>query len=247
MAVSTRRVARGEKVFETVARDIVRRIRAENLPPGTLLPSEAEMLSEYGVGRGSLREALRVLEVLGLITIKAGPGGGPVVSDIDRHAFGRMATLYFHVGEMSIRELMEARLVMEPLMARLAAERRDPTKLAELRAVAERAEQAELGSDAEYLGTSNDLHAVIAGMSGNRILDLFGSALHTIFQGRVRGMLFPVSRRKGVRDVHSRIVSAIESGDADLAESLMRQHMIEYAEYARKRHPALFDEVIDWN
>ena len=54
---------------------------------------------------------------------------------------------------------------------------------------------------AEYLESSNDIHAVVAGMSGNRILDLFGSALHAIFQARVRVMLFPVSRRRGIRDI----------------------------------------------
>ena len=52
----------------------MRRIRAEKLQPGSLLPSEAVMLKEYGVGRASLREALRVLEVNGLITVKPGPG-----------------------------------------------------------------------------------------------------------------------------------------------------------------------------
>ena len=116
------------------------------------------MLAEYGVGRGSLREALRVLEVNGLISVKAGPGGGPVVAGVDSHAFGSMATLYFQVGGMTFGELVEARLVMEPVMARLAAERRDPELIAELGRALSEAEAADLGDGAEYLSVSIDFH-----------------------------------------------------------------------------------------
>jgi GntR family transcriptional repressor for pyruvate dehydrogenase complex len=204
------------------------------------------MLVEYGVGRASLREALRVLEVNGLITIKPGPGGGPVVAGVDSHEFGRMATLYFQVGGMTFRELMEARLVMEPVMARLAAERRDPKLLSELEQSVDAASKAEVASDEAYLSTSADFHEVVAGMSGNRILDLFGSALLEIFYDRVGGLLFPVSRREGVQTAHAEIAAAIVAGDADRAETLMREHMVEYANYTRRRHPALLDEVVDW-
>lgn len=241
-----RRLRRGEKLYETVARDIVRRIREEDLQPGALLPAEAQMLAEYGVGRASLREALRVLEVSGLITIKPGPGGGPVVAGVQAREFGRMASLFFQFGQMTFRELMEARLVVEPVMARLAAQRRDPALVEQLDRVIAVGEAVELDDDTEYLTASADFHELVAGMSGNRILDLMGSALLEIFHDRVRGMLFPVSRRSGVRDAHADIAEAIRAGDADRAEALMREHMVEYVNYARKRHPALLDEVVDW-
>ena len=67
-------IRRNEKIAEAVARDIVRRIAAGKLPPGAQLPSEAQMAVDYGVGRASLREALRILEIHGLISIKPGPG-----------------------------------------------------------------------------------------------------------------------------------------------------------------------------
>src|SRR5689334_15968735 len=112
---------RGEKVYESVARDIVRRIRTGPIAPGSSLPSEAQLLNELHVGRASLREALRLLEINGVVKVKPGPGGGPVVNQVDTRAFGRMATLYFHLGGTTLHELMEARLAIEPLMARLAA------------------------------------------------------------------------------------------------------------------------------
>ena len=64
------------------------------------------MIEEYGVGRAFVREALRILEVQGLISIKAGPGGGPVVAEVSTRDFGRMSTLYFQVGGMTFRELI---------------------------------------------------------------------------------------------------------------------------------------------
>ena len=68
---------RADKVSEVVARAIVHDIVSRGLEPGATLPSEAVMLARFQVGRASLREALRILEVHGLITIKPGPGGGP--------------------------------------------------------------------------------------------------------------------------------------------------------------------------
>jgi GntR family transcriptional regulator, transcriptional repressor for pyruvate dehydrogenase complex len=241
-----RRLRRGEKLYETIAREIVRRIREEKLPPDSQLPSEAQMLKEFGVGRASLREALRILEANGLITIKPGPGGGPVVAEVESRQFGRMATLYFQMGEMTFGELMEARLAVEPMMARFAAGRNDPALVAELQAAVAEAGSVPLSNDSLYLSTSADFHSVVARMSGNKILDLLGSSLLEIFYDRVGGMLFPVSRRRGVCASHAAIADAIAAGDGALAEELMREHMVEYVEYARRRHPDLLDEVVDW-
>ena len=72
---------RAVKVAESVAREILHDIADRQLPPGATLPSEAEMVETFNVARASLREALRILEVYGLIRIKPGPGGGPVVAD----------------------------------------------------------------------------------------------------------------------------------------------------------------------
>jgi DNA-binding FadR family transcriptional regulator len=245
-AGDVRPIARGEKIFELVARDIIRQIATDRLAPGSMLPSEAQMLEQYDVGRASLREALRVLEVHGLITIKPGPGGGPVVARVDGSDFGRMATLYFQVGGATFRELTEARLVMEPVMARLAAQRGDPERIEELRAVLDESRGIPLAVDESYLRSARDFHGIVAGMSGNRVLDLFGASLKEIFTDRVSGMLFPASRRRQVLEDHEAIAKAIFRGEASRAERLMREHMEEFVEYVRKRHPGLMDEVVDW-
>ena len=236
-------IRRNEKIAEAVARDIVRRIAAGKLPPGAQLPSEAQMAVDYGVGRASLREALRILEIHGLISIKPGPGGGPVVAGANTADFGRMATMYLHVGGMTFRELIEARLVMEPVMARLAADRADSAQIAKLlRAGA----HTEIVDDVAYLRESAHFHLVLGTMSGNNILNLLSHSLEDIFHARVTGMLFPPERRGEVVQAHAGIAKAIAKRKPAKAERLMRAHMEEYAAYVRERHPALMDEVVDW-
>ncbi|HJQ65972.1 MAG TPA: GntR family transcriptional regulator, partial [Gemmatimonadales bacterium] len=101
---------RTDKLSERVARDILGDIVARRLEPGTTLAAEASMLERYGVGRSSLREALRILETHGLIKIKPGPGGGPVVAAVNSKDFGRMASLYFHAIGANFLDLLRARL-----------------------------------------------------------------------------------------------------------------------------------------
>jgi DNA-binding FadR family transcriptional regulator len=229
-------------VSEAIARDIVRRIGAEELTPGTQLPPEAKMLEEYRVGRGSLREALRILEVHGLISIKPGPRGGPTVDQVHTENFGRMATLYFQMDGVTFADLIDARVIMEPTLAALAAQRRDPQLLSEL----SRFTGAPRVDDDEYARDADDFHRVVAAMSGNPVMTLFGQSLTDILHDRLTPPLFPKSRRAGVLNVHCAIAKAVSDGDAARAEQLMREHMTEYAAYVRRRHPGLMREVVDW-
>src|SRR3954454_4479336 len=90
-------IGRGEEVDSMVARAIVRSMVDEGLVPGSPMEPEAAMLVRFGVSRASLREALRILETQGLISIKPGPGGGPSMGAVDSRDFARMATLFFQV------------------------------------------------------------------------------------------------------------------------------------------------------
>ena len=113
---------RTEKVAEILARQILQDIRRNGLGPGSMLPAESTMVEQYGAGRGSVREALRILEVNGLVTLKPGPRGGPVVAPHDPGDFGQMMTLHLQSRGATYRQLLEARLEYEVVLARKAAE-----------------------------------------------------------------------------------------------------------------------------
>ena len=233
---------RTEKISEIVAREIVHDMRG--MAPGTKLPAEALMLDKYRVGRASLREALRLLEVQGLIVIRPGPGGGPVVAAVDSRHFARMASLYFHLSAATYRDLVESRLVMEPVMARLAALRQDPNDLAKLQRFI--AVTPPPGETRDYLQHATDFHALLSGMSGNPVLDLMGRSLKDLYTDRLEGLIFPSEARARVHEEHAAIAKAITKGNATAAERLMREHMVEFVEYAGERNPGIFAEIVDW-
>lgn len=233
---------RTEKISEIVAREIVHDMRG--MGTGSKLPPEAVMLDKYRVGRASLREALRLLEVQGLIVIRPGPGGGPVVAPVDSRHFARMSSLYFHLSGATYRDLVESRLVMEPVMARLAAERQDPTDLVRLQEFIRVTPEAE--DPHRYLQHSTDFHALLSGMSGNPVLDLMGRSLKDLYTDRLDGLIFPLEARVRVQEEHAQIARAIIKGNAQRAEKLMREHMVEFVEFAGDRNPGVFAEIVDW-
>lgn len=237
---------RAEKMAAVIAREIVHDIADRKLAPGVRLPAEAVMLGQFQVGRATLREALRILEVLGLIGIRPGPGGGPVVAGAASKDLGRVATLFFQMRGATFRELAEARVVLEPLMARLAAERQDPVAMDRLgRSIAD-ARRASVDDDPSWAEISTDFHGVVAGLSGNRILDLFGEAIKEVWFDRASSLVFPTSAREQTRKDHELIAKAIATGDGKKAERLMREHMHEFIEYVFERFPGLLDEVVEW-
>ncbi|MDQ1394798.1 MAG: GntR family transcriptional regulator, transcriptional repressor for pyruvate dehydrogenase complex [Acidimicrobiaceae bacterium] len=234
---------RTEKISEVLAREIVHDMRS--LPPSTMLPPEAVMLDKYRVGRASLREALRILEVQGLIVIRPGPGGGPMVAAVDSRHFARMASLYFHLSAATYRDIVEARLVMEPVMARLAAERQVPESLSAL----EQYISAPGGpaDDSSYLKNATGFHSLLSGLSSNPVLDLMGRSLKDIYTDRLEGLIFPPEARSRVEQDHAAIAKAILRGASTRAERLMRDHMVDFVKRAQERNPGVLDEIVDWH
>src|SRR3954468_19965917 len=120
-------VLRRLKTSESVARDIARAIIEAGLTTGDALPPEAAMLEQYSVSRESLREGLRLLEVQGLISIRRGPGGGPVVGYVDPANLGRVSSLYYHLAGATYAELFEAWVIGEAMLGSRAAKNPDAT------------------------------------------------------------------------------------------------------------------------
>jgi DNA-binding FadR family transcriptional regulator len=211
-----------------------------------MLPTETAMLETYGVGRASLREALRILEINGLIRMVPGPGGGPMVDEVSSASFARMSTLYLHVSGATMGELLEARLLIEPVAARMAAENFDEAAIVALR-------ESVAGSDAHvdpatsYASATADFHDLVAHAGGNRVLGLMARSLKDIYTTRVREVCFSTSESASVADTHGAIADAIANRNPDLAEELMRQHVLAMNDRMWEDYPGLLDEVVDWS
>lgn len=241
-----RQARRPIKISDRLARQIVDDILARDLHPGAMLPPEAEMLRDYKVSRGTLREALRLLEVQGLILVKPGPRGGPMVLEPDSIQFANTMKFRLRMQSATYRDVLNARLAIEPMMARLAAEAQDPSGMAALRNAIELCEGADPTDEAAWLRTSHLFHSTIAGISGNKVLNLLGVALKDIYHVWAQTSLTPLGMRAKVVAVHREIADAILRGDGAAAERLMAEHMEYYGKQSSKLRAASLDDRIAW-
>jgi GntR family transcriptional repressor for pyruvate dehydrogenase complex len=237
---------RTEKVAESVAREIVQDIRRNNLGAGSTLPPESAMLERFGVGRGSLREALRILEINGLVVLKPGPRGGPVVAAFDPAHFGQMMTLHLQALGTSYRQLLDSRVEYEAVLARMAAEREGDDAAAIMQA-AMAGDLTGVHDDSLYSAATGGFHSAVGLASGNNVLALAADAIYAIWSVRVTRVLYPPDRRDDVLRDHRAIAKAIQKREPKRAERLMREHMVRYKEYCEERYPARMDDLVDWS
>ena len=239
-------VQRGLKTSERIAAALVSDIVSEGMQPGDRLPNEAAMIARFGLGRGSVREALRILEVHGIINLRAGPGGGPVVAAVHPADVARSFSMYLGQVGATLNELAATRRLIEPIVARLAAETQDPEGLERLREAMAREEMIEPG-DSRYIQAANDFHYVIGSMTGNRVLDLLATSLKELYTTRVvGGGLASETTAPSIRIEHRVIGEAILAGDGDRAESLTRDHMNLYLGRVQAI-PGVADTIITWS
>jgi len=237
---------RAEKMPELIARRILREITQRGMQAGDRLPAEAEMLAELRAGRASLREALRILEIHGIIRIKPGPQGGPRVTRLSASDFGQTATVYLQRAGANFQELLEARLIMEPVMARLAAERLTAETADRIRAATAWGWDAVEASARVWSAATEEFHAVVAGASGNRVLDLHSSSLISIERNRVGTIFTERGDRERALRIHDKIADAILSRDGAAAEELSRKHIRAVAKVMEANIGHQLTEKIEW-
>lgn len=241
------RLSRPEKVSQRIAAALVEDITRGGLQPGDRLPNETAMVERFGVGRGSLREALRVLEIHGLISLKSGPKGGPVVLDVDPRDVSRTFSLYLSLRGATMEELVQTRQFIEPMVARMAAENRDPDGHARLE-LALTNEAALVAGDPRYVDAANDFHYVVASMTGNTVLDLMATGLKELYTTRlVEGGLARETTSPEIRLEHAEIGRAILDGKPQKAEKLMRDHVAYYLGRLKEVAPAFTASTITWD
>lgn len=237
---------RPAKLPYRVASAVVEEIVGLELEAGDRLPPEAELAERFGVSRASVREALRVLETFGVVRIKQGKNGGNEVGSIDAEALARTLALVFRIARATYRDLMDARVVIEPFMARRAAERRDPRLLEELRGLMQREAASPAGSaEADQLALA--FHWLLCGASGNPVMDALGQAIHTLYGDRLAAdILYDPGCWSTARRIHGEIGEAILNGDGRAAQELMTAHMEDFRALQEERTPWLLDALVAW-
>jgi GntR family transcriptional repressor for pyruvate dehydrogenase complex len=240
---------RAPKKAEIVARALVRDIVNKGRQPGAALASESEMVDEYGVSRESIREALRLLEVQGLVTIRRGPGGGPSVCTVDPANLGRMSALYYQLAGATYRELFEAWVLTEELLAQRAA--RNPNPQARVTAMTPYLLDGDAvphpGHDIEsFMRDHMSFHWHVASLGRNRVLELSLQVMGQIVSHHVEVTDDPRAMGRDLDEDHRRIAAAIVAGGGDRAAALMKEHVAGMASTAGEHLGHRLDDVIEW-
>jgi GntR family transcriptional repressor for pyruvate dehydrogenase complex len=215
---------------QQIADELRRLIIAGELDEGDSLGHEPELIERFGVSRPSLREALRILEAEGLITVMRGVQGGVRVHRPDQRLTARTAALVLQARNVSLADVFEARTIIEPAAVRLAAGARNRrAAVKQLRAFI--VEQEAVIDDPDAFGQANArFHAELVGMAGNETLTIVAEMLNEVVARAVTEISQAedtgshATRRRGVRS-QERLADLIAAGDVDGAEAHWRTHM----------------------
>ncbi len=214
-------IVRRHKVFEDVAKQLERLI-LEKLKAGDKLPSERELAEMLQVSRSSIRDAIRVLELMGLVEPRQ--GAGTIVRDRSAESSVSPFSSALKRRQELVSELLDFRKMLEPPLASRAATHASADEISEMEEILQRQEvklsrgEAAIGEDAEF-------HYSIALASGNSVvLKVIDILMDLLRDTRERSLQVPDRQEKSLAG-HRRILSAIKRRDAEAAKSAMHRHI----------------------
>lgn len=201
------------RVFRQVVEYVEKGIASGDLKPGDRLPSERELGEKFGIGRASVREALRILEHMEIVRSKPRDPRGPVILPVSLEPIRRSVGMLTNYGHLDVRELVELRMIVDSSACLLAALRRTQDDLVALeRNMARMRESIRLGYS-EFSSVDLEFHELVARAAGNELLRLYGD----------------VTRESVVKLIQQPIMKAAD-GNAQMLQTL-------------RRHRAVFDAI----
>jgi GntR family transcriptional repressor for pyruvate dehydrogenase complex len=210
------------KTAERLLFDLVHDIAADGLRPGDRLPSQPELMRRHGVGPTPLREALRMLELAGLVSIRPGPNAGAIIETANAEHLAALVAPFLSMAGVTYGQLMDAWAATEPLLAAAAAANPDRQAVAaEIAAFADEPESEEPVSSFHAI----DFHDAVARAAGNPALALAAQVLSYVAADLYWANTAAVLPGGGVRHDHREIAEAILAADAVRARSAMEAHI----------------------
>jgi DNA-binding FadR family transcriptional regulator len=224
------------KLYQEVLDRLQQRISSGEIPPGHQLPSERELMDQYGVGRPAVREALQELARSGIVEINHGERARVVVPTADlliNKVAGGARHLLLTQPDM-LEHLREARVFLEEGLARIATQRATPIDVARLQERLEE-QRASIADLDEFLHRDMAFHREIATISGNPIFPAIVEATFTWASLFYRSIVRAPGAERLTLSEHQRIVDAIAARDPDAAAQAMRDHLLRANEQYRTK------------
>lgn len=225
------RVQRVRPAYRQVADELRSQIMQGLLEPGARLPAEAELTRMFGVSRSTVREALRSLASQHLIETRRGVQGGSFVSAPDPTKLvedvGSALGVLVATPQLRIGDLLEARLLLEPAAARLAAQRADEETVEALRAAATAPRDPR---DPSGFVPHLDFHTTILMATGNLMFTMMGQPVSDVLRTKLDRAAVAREQWDEVDACHATIAEHIARGEAEQAEEAMRSHLLDLRE-----------------
>ncbi|MCD2443636.1 FCD domain-containing protein [Agromyces sp. SYSU K20354] len=221
------------RAWRTVLDHVETQLLAGALRPGDRLPGERALSTELGVGRSSVREALRVLEVLGLIRTQAGsgPNAGAIIIATPSGGMSALMRLQVAASGFPVADIVRTRLILETAVAADLADATPQPDLATSNALLDAMDSPDL-TPAEFLALDAAFHLALAEASGNQVIAATMAGLRSGIEGYARAGLdrlddwHETSAR--LRREHRGVVDAIRAADAPAARTRIHEHISRY-------------------
>ncbi|WP_286238835.1 FadR/GntR family transcriptional regulator [Neptuniibacter halophilus] len=224
---SPKRIKRADQIVESIKRWVA----INNKQPGDRLPNEKELMEQFECSKGTVREALKSLEVQGLISIKTGPNGGAVLMRVEFSKASELLRNFLHFEQPCGTEIYALRTLIEPEIAALATPNLSAEDLDELQALVDRCETPPDSFEERMAQRVAELefHVVLARRCQNSMLEFIGRFVNDMIRDLVffKKSELPEQREFSCANLnyHKRLLSAFRAGDAEQARELMLQHM----------------------
>ncbi|MBK8454649.1 MAG: FCD domain-containing protein [Thiofilum sp.] len=225
---SQRRVKRADQIVEAVKRWIV----VKDIQPGERLPNEKALIELFECSKGTVREALKSLEVQGLITVKTGPNGGAVLAQVPYPLASQMLRNYLHFHAFEGTDIYQLRRLVEPEIARSVIGHLTEDDYLELERLTELCTDSPMQSIEQHLEhriAELDFHNLLAERCRNPVLAFIGRFLNDLIKDLIiYNRMEPPGQQEFFKSnlyYHRELIKAFKAHDAQAVETLMRDHM----------------------
>ncbi|MCF8120469.1 MAG: GntR family transcriptional regulator, partial [Deltaproteobacteria bacterium] len=221
---------KSEKVSDNIIGQIRDAILSGQLKPGDRLASEKELIEQFNVSKATMREALRVLEVIGLIEMRKGIAGGAFVAEVGMRTTIHAIINFLHFQTVSVREITMLRYLIEPTVAEIAAIKRSDKDIQKLETIIGKV----IAPGENEVSKEISFHRYLARMSENAILTLTIDLTDNLLESMKTKIGMPPDFYEHVRGAHALILECIRQQDPMAAKVAMTNDLIQVGNFMCK-------------
>lgn len=230
------------RISEEVLRQLKEAILYGEFKSGEKLPSERELTEQFQVSRGVIREAIRALEITGFVKTRQGPAGGAFVTEPSLDHVGNVFMDLFLANKVSMPEMAHVRRIIEPEVARLAAENISGQGK-RLLIQAQECEFNQLEIIAEIIAANQKVHQVLAEECGNHFLEAICKSMLRLTREMVEAV-DPFYREIHGPGEHKKVIEAVLNGQTDEAADAMAEHLDIFCDRLTKMEKIFREKII---